>query len=52
MFLDDIAGLGTELPGLLDDLDWTAQMVRDWNRAANETVRRARALMLTQRKYK
>ena len=28
MFLDDIAGLGTELPGLLDDLKWSAQEVR------------------------
>jgi hypothetical protein len=28
IFLDDIAGLGTELPGLLDDLKWSAQEVR------------------------
>jgi hypothetical protein len=28
MFLDDIAGLGTELPGLLEDLKWSAQEVR------------------------
>ena len=48
---DDIAGLGTELPGLLNDLDWTPQMVTDWNRAANETVARARALMLSKKKY-
>ena len=51
MFLDDIAGLGTELPGLLDDLDWTPRMVEDWNKAANETVARARELMLSKKKY-
>jgi hypothetical protein len=28
MFFDDIAGLGTELPGLLEDLKWSAAEVR------------------------
>eukprot|EP00662_Eupelagonemidae_sp_cell21_P012993 gene12993-25991_t len=46
MFLDDIAGLGTELPGLLDDLGWPPRDVAAWNSAANATVARARARML------
>ena len=51
MFFDDIAGLGTELPGLLAELKWSPTEVDDWNAAANVTVGRARALMLGLRKY-
>ena len=45
MFFDDIAGLGTELPGLLDDLQWSPAEVAAWNAGANATVLAARQLM-------
>jgi len=51
MFFDDIAGLGTELPGLLEDLKWSPSEVSAWNAGANQTVLEARALMAKLKKF-